>query len=353
MEEVIIIGAGLSGLTTAYNLKKKNINVKILEAQNRIGGRIETIYGNQNTAMEMGATWFAAEHKNLIELLAELNIGFFEQHNEGIALFETMSFEPPQQYFVPANEHSAYRVQGGTYSIIEALYKAIGDEAVVLNTGITEIVDEGDHIKITDSLQNNFLCKQLVVAMPPKLLANTIQFVPALPQNINQVMQNTQTWMSGSAKFSIEYKNAFWKENGFSGSVYSQSGLATEIYDHSNFDKTKFALKGFLNGSAIHYTFQERKEKVLTQLSHYFGNEAQDFVSYNDKIWNDKFIQPVTDTFLPPHFNNGHAIFNERYMNNKLFFTGTETSKLFSGYMEGAIIASNAVTAKVLEFINK
>jgi monoamine oxidase len=351
MEDVIIIGAGLSGLVTAYHLKKRNINFKILEAQSRLGGRIETIYGNENTPMEMGATWFGKEHKNLIELLIELNIGFFEQHNEGITLFETMSFEPPQQYFVPANEHSAYRIQGGTSSIIEALHKNIGKENIILNTRIVEIADDGDHIKITDSLQNNFFCKQLIVAMPPKLIANTIQFFPALPPTLNEVMQNTQTWMSGSAKFSVEYKKAFWKENGFSGSVYSQSGLATEIYDHSNFEETKFALKGFLNGSAKHYSFEERKEKVIAQLTHYFGNVAKDFISYSDKIWNDRYIQLSEDSFLSPHFNNGHALYNERYMNDKLFFTGTESSKVFSGYMEGAVIASNSVAARVAEIM--
>ena len=348
MEDVIIIGAGLSGLSTAYNLKKKNIKFKIFEAQNRLGGRIETIYGNQNTPMEMGATWFGKEHKNLLQLLSELNIGCFEQHNEGITLFETMSFEPPQQYFVPANEYSAYRIQGGTYSIIEALHEAIGKEAVVLITKIIEVVDEGYRIKITDSLQNNFFCKQLIIAMPPKLLTNTIQFFPALPQAINQIMQNTQTWMSGSAKFSVEYNQAFWKENGFSGSVYSQSGLASEIYDHSNFDETRFAIKGFLNGSAIHYTLEERKEKVIAQLKHYFGNQAQNYVSYNDKIWIDKYIQPNNDSFLSPHLNNGHALFYESYMKNKLFFTGTETSKAYGGYMEGAVIASNLVAAKLV-----
>ncbi len=351
MEDVIIIGGGLSGLSTAYHLKKQNISFKILEAQNRLGGRIDTIYGNQNTAMEMGATWFGKEHKNLIRFLSEINIGFFEQHNEGIALFETMSFEPPQQYFVPANEHSAYRIQGGTHSIIEALHLAIGKENIVLNTEVIEIVDEGDSIKITDSLQSKFFCKYLIVALPPKLLKNTIQFSPALPQSINEVMQQTQTWMSGSAKFSVEYRKAFWKEDGFSGSVYSQSGLATEIYDHSNFEETKFALKGFLNGSAIHYNLEERQEKVITQLKHYFGDKALDFVSYNDKIWNDKYIQPNADSFLPPHFNNGHPLFEESYMNNKLFFTGTETSNLFGGYMEGAIIASNSVASRVLAIL--
>lgn len=347
MEDVIIIGAGLSGLSTAFNLKKKNIRFKILEAQNRLGGRIETIYGNQSTPMEMGATWFSKEHINVIRFLSEINIGYFEQHNEGIALFETMSFEPPQKYFVPSNSHSAYRIQGGTYSIIEALYQNIGKENVVLNSEIIKIVDKGDKLKITDSLNNNFFCKYLIIAIPPKLVINSIQFSPELPQDITQVMQKTQTWMNGSVKFSVEYKKAFWKENGFSGSVYSQSGLATEIYDHSNFEETKFALKGFLNGSATHYSFEERKEKVIAQLKHYFGNEAEDFESYNDKIWNDKYIQPKSNDFLSPHLNNGHPLYEESYMNNRLFFTGTEISSVFGGYMEGAIIASNSIANKI------
>ena len=191
MEDVIIIGAGLSGLSTAYNLKKENISFKILEAQNRLGGRIETIYGNQNTPMEMGATWFGIEHKNLIQFLSEINVDYFEQHNEGIALFDTMSFEPPQQYFVPANSHSAYRIKGGTYSIIEALHQHIGKENIVLNAEVIEVFDEGDTIKIKDILKNTFFCKHLIISIPPKLLTNTIAFSPILPKAIRQVMQKT------------------------------------------------------------------------------------------------------------------------------------------------------------------
>lgn len=351
MEDVIIIGAGLSGLSTAYRLKKAGISFKIIEAQDRLGGRIETIYGHDDTPMEMGATWFGKEHINLIRLLSELNIGYFEQHTEGIALFETMSFEPPQQYYVPANSHSAYRIQGGTYSIIEALYRHIGKESIVLNSKIIEIVKEDNKLILTDSLKNNFFCKYVIVALPPKLAIHSIQFSPELPQTLIQVMQKTQTWMSGSIKFSVEYKKAFWKDKGFSGSIYSQSGLASEIYDHSNYEDTKFALKGFLNGSASHYNFEERKQKIIDQLKRYFGNDATEYISYNDKIWNDTYLQPNNDNFLPPHFNNGHAVFDESYMNNKLFFTGTETAKTFSGYMDGAIKASNSIADKLSKLI--
>jgi monoamine oxidase len=353
MEEVIIIGAGLSGLSVAYHLQKKNINSRVFEAQNRLGGRIQTIYGNNNTPMEMGATWFGKEHKNLINFLSEINIGYFEQHTEGIALFETMSFEPPQKYFVPANSHSAYRVQGGTYQIIQTLEQIIGPEKINLNTEIIAIEDQTDCIKITDNFNNNFFCKKLIIAIPPKTLNNTIQFTPHLPVDVNNIMQKTQTWMSGSTKFSVEYKTAFWKKNNFSGSVYSQSGFATEIYDHTNFEETKFALKGFLNGSAVNFSPQERKEKVIKQLEHYFGKEATEIESYHDKIWNDKFIQSNQDSFLPPHANNGHSIYENSYMNNKLFFTGTETSNTFGGYMEGAIFSSAAIATKVSQLISK
>lgn len=349
MEDVIIIGAGLSGLATAYYLKKKNSNVKIVEAQNRIGGRMETVYGSNQTPMEMGATWFARDHKNLIQLLSIVNVGYFEQHNEGVALFETLSFEPPQQYFVAANTHSAYRIEGGSSNLITTLTDAIGAQNVVLNTKIVEIIDEGTSIKIIDSKGNVFHCKRLIIAIPPKLLASSIQFTPNLPEDLNHVMQNTQTWMSGSTKFSVEYSTPFWRELGFSGSVYSQSGLASEIYDHSNTNQTKFALKGFLNGSAINYTSNERKEKVTAQLVQYFGNQAKDFISYQDKIWSDEFVQPAHDKFLPPHSNNGHPAYRQNYMNNKLFFTGTETSEDFEGYMEGAVIAAKVVSERVLE----
>ena len=351
MEDVIIIGAGLSGLSTAYQLKKAGINFKVLEAQNRLGGRIKTVYGQQNTPMEMGATWFSKEHIHLIQVLSELNLGYFEQHTEGISLFETTSSEPPQKYYVPTNSDSAYRIKGGTFGIINELYQRIGKENVSLNSEVIEIIDEVDKLRITDSLKQDFFCKCLIIAVPPQLVINTIEFTPRLPQVLNQVMQKTQTWMSGSVKFSVEYKKAFWKDNGLSGSIYSQSGLATEIYDHCNYEKSKFALKGFLNGSAYHYSFEERKEKVISQLKHYFGHEAETFEGYNDKIWNDKYIQPKEDTFLPPHFNNGHAVYKDSYMNGKLFFTGTETANTFSGYMEGAIIASNSISKRISKII--
>ncbi|MCZ2101840.1 MAG: FAD-dependent oxidoreductase [Chitinophagales bacterium] len=93
-ERIIIIGGGLSGLTLAYLLSKRNIKATILEASDRLGGRIQTIKGNLETPMELGATWFSDMHPNLLALIDELGLQKYPQFSKGISLFQTKSFEP-------------------------------------------------------------------------------------------------------------------------------------------------------------------------------------------------------------------------------------------------------------------
>jgi len=54
---VIVIGAGMSGLSAAQNLAKAGFKVLILEARNRIGGRIHTLYTDNHTPIETGAAF--------------------------------------------------------------------------------------------------------------------------------------------------------------------------------------------------------------------------------------------------------------------------------------------------------
>ena len=54
---VIIIGAGLSGLTAAKELSKSNVSFKLFEGQNQIGGRVRTEV-HSGIPLDMGATWF-------------------------------------------------------------------------------------------------------------------------------------------------------------------------------------------------------------------------------------------------------------------------------------------------------
>lgn len=75
--DVIIIGAGASGLIAARELCRKNLGVCVLEARGHIGGRILTENaGNFSQPVETGAEFIHGNLKHTIALLKEYKIGY-------------------------------------------------------------------------------------------------------------------------------------------------------------------------------------------------------------------------------------------------------------------------------------
>lgn len=71
-KDVIIIGAGLTGLTTAYYLKKKGFNITILEKNNRAGGVIQTLKEG-DFIYETGPNTGVVGNPEVAELFEELS----------------------------------------------------------------------------------------------------------------------------------------------------------------------------------------------------------------------------------------------------------------------------------------
>ncbi len=346
-KKIIILGAGLTGLSLAYLLKKKGINTHIIEARDRIGGRIHTIKGKQDSLMEMGATWLGKKHTYLNAFLEELGIGIFQQYIHGTTFFETMSFTPPQKFEVPASDDPFFRIQGGTSKLISTLADEVGMENISLNQPVTKIKKTENQISISSN-EKTFEANLIISTIPAKLFIQSIECSPALPSEATSIFANTQIWMESSVKFAVEYDSPFWKEKGLSGAVFSQSSLIPEMYDHTNFEENKFALKGFLNGSVVQYSKEDREKMVIQNLKKFFGEDAENYVGYFDRIWEkEKYTFSPTANFIPSHYNNGHPIYQNSFWDNSLFITGTETSPNYGGYMEGAIQSAILTSEKI------
>lgn len=354
MREVIIIGAGLSGLSAAYFLNKAGIKPLVMEARERTGGRVLTVEAGNATPVEMGATWFTGKHLHLLSLLKELNLPFFSQYQEGVGVFETNLSEEAQLFQIPSTGESSYRMAGGTSKLIDKLLESIEKEQLVLGSPITQVSDHKDHVEIISKEGEVFSCKNLIITIPPFLIVSQkIAFDPPLPAELLHIMGNTHTWMGEAVKFAVAYQEPFWRRQGYAGVVFSHVGIAQEIHDHCNFEETLYALKGFLSAEAYALSKEEREAEVIAQLTRLLGKEASDYLSYTEKLWKEEaFTYADYRKYVMPHQHNGHQMYACPLMNGKIQLAGTETAPYYGGYLNGAVYSGQSAASKVLKQVN-
>lgn len=101
--KVIIIGAGFAGLAAAYKLKQRNIDFVILEARNRIGGRVfsHKMDEKENLVIELGAEWVGASHERLIELCGQLNLELLNNQFDSHLVYRGQYFKKGEWDYSP------------------------------------------------------------------------------------------------------------------------------------------------------------------------------------------------------------------------------------------------------------
>lgn len=347
-KDIVIIGAGLTGLALAYFLKNSGRTVHLIEARAHLGGRILTAQNQDTPPLEMGATWLGRKHTALFELLKTLDLEVFEQTLSDKAIYEPISTSPPQLVSLPPNNDPSFRIKNGTNSIIQALANNLNQEQISLNTIVSSISETEDHLRLHTN-QQTLKAKIVVSTLPPFLFLNTIDVQPKLPETLTSIMTQTHTWMGDSIKVSLSFAEPFWRTNHWSGTIFSNVGPIPEMYDHADFEDNKFALKGFLNGAYYSVSKAERLALVLNQLRKYYGTKVDEYLHYEEKVWRQEpFTFTPYQSHILPHQNNGNPIYQQAFLNNKLYVAGSETASQFPGYMDGAIrsaqFVANALT---------
>jgi putrescine oxidase len=84
--DVLIVGAGAAGTTAANELRKAGLSVVVLEARDRVGGRLWTDVID-GAMLEIGGQWVSPDQDALIETIDELGLETFSRYREGDSVY--------------------------------------------------------------------------------------------------------------------------------------------------------------------------------------------------------------------------------------------------------------------------
>jgi len=86
--DVAVVGAGISGLTTALRIQEAGRRVVVLEARERVGGRTLNEDLGDGKVVELGGQWVGPSHTAIIALAAEVGVDTFPTHIAGKHVFD-------------------------------------------------------------------------------------------------------------------------------------------------------------------------------------------------------------------------------------------------------------------------
>ncbi len=95
--KVVVVGAGLSGLAAARRLTALGVEVTVLEARDRVGGRTERLVLDDGTPLELGGQWLGEGHTRMYELVDELDLETFPTYNAEGELLLHLRGKPVRQ----------------------------------------------------------------------------------------------------------------------------------------------------------------------------------------------------------------------------------------------------------------
>ena len=86
--DVVVVGAGLAGLTAARELQRARASVLVLEARDRVGGRVLNHRLADGHVVDMGGQFAGPAQRHILGLAAELGVATQRIFTSGLTLLE-------------------------------------------------------------------------------------------------------------------------------------------------------------------------------------------------------------------------------------------------------------------------
>lgn len=398
--DVCIVGAGLSGAYAAHLLLADGKSVSVVDARDRVGGRLLTAEGPGGGA-DLGGAWiWPRSEPDMMRFVRELGAETVPMHLEGETTVRT---HDGRRRVLPPGEATRYaacgggavRVSGGAAGMVQKLLRSDQNPNLAIHLGmrVVHIEHGGDGVNIscTKSKSNKdccetsvIKCRTAILAAPPKVIAHTIGFHPSLPTNKGDSMIATPTWMEDYGKVSVSFHQNWWRRLKRSAISIDQIGAVSTWWEASSGydgDGSSATLAGFVTADGAK---DLKKLESAEALHDYVTDTMQELYGIDTATMGmQKDVTDVTISGSPgedglivskggvtvtykswmedPYTNNSDqnrridftCDYGDRYLQQSigpLFFAGTESAP-GSGHMEGAIIAARRAADEVMQYL--
>ncbi len=348
--DVVVVGAGVSGLAAADRLVRAGRSVVVHEAVDRIGGRLLTGRSATGHPIDLGATWFWPGEERVAALVRELGLPVHPQHLAGDAVYHERG-GPVRLDGNPIDVPSV-RFSTGAAALAEGLAGRLpagtirlADPVLAVDTAVAGSAET----TVVTSASGDVEAGHVVLALPPAVAVDRIEFRPGLPERLAGLAATTPVWMGSVAKVVALYDRPFWRDRGLAGSAISHLGPLGEIHDMSGPAGEPAALFGFARLRAATDPVPDRSA-IEAQLGLLFGPGAPPPSEVLVVDWRQELGSLTTGQVASTAYRLfGHARYHEPAIDGRLHWASTETVTVSPGHIEGALAGGERAAAAILD----
>jgi monoamine oxidase len=363
---VIIVGAGAAGLAAAKKLEEKGIGYQILEATDKVGGRIQKNENFADFPIDLGAEWIH-EDKSILNYLInqpenEPNIEtiLYQPMNVQQVVGNTISQIPNQDmidYY--ADYITEYKFKNTTwYDYIDENFAQNIEQNIIYNSKVTTVDYTGNKVVLTTENGTEYQADKVILTVSVGVLkSNAISFNPPLSLEKTTAIQDVE-FLPGFKLF-VKFSDQFYPDV---ITCETSSGEKT-YYDVAYGKESEDHVLGLLStgtSAEEYYTLGSSDEivnSVLKELDTYYnGLASQNYVnSYLYKDWSQQ--AHVQGTWTSDAEASSNTL--NTSIDDKVYFAGETYNEygisqvngfyIIRGSVQSAILSGYEVVYRVLE----
>ena len=358
-KKIIVIGAGMSGLVAAYELVRVGHDVTILEARDRIGGRVLTIRSpfSNNHFAEGGAARIKPSHNLTLGYANHFNLNldpfyatsgdYVNMSNGNREIISNNTYLNTSYGSILRNEY--LKIRGGSDLLPHSFYNSSAlNNKIYLGVPVTSIHQQNNNVTVQTSNGNQFIADKVLCTVPITVL-NKIQFTPPLSPE-KQTAMNGGYRYAPSTRVYMQFQNRFWENESLNG--WGNSDIPEEIWQPTwDLAGSTGIIMSYLRWTAAQemdaLSEEERINYILSRWENIFPGAASSLQSGMSQSWAEE--EWSKGAWASPTGSQDAALANHIGLaEDRIHFAGEHASD-DHGWMQGALFSGLRAAAEINE----